>query len=84
MQTKIVEMDATQCGFCTPGFVMSMVALLRATGNTPSAAQIEAAFDGNLCRCTGYTKIIDAIVDASERVFDGASATLTDGVVTHG
>lgn len=55
--------DAAQCGFCTPGFVMAAYDYLHSGGS----AEIEAvrrALDGNLCRCTGYQKIIDAIVDA--------------------
>ena len=49
----------SQCGFCTPGFVMSMYSLLR-NNATPSAAEVEHAIDGNLCRCTGYRPILDA------------------------
>ena len=49
----------SQCGFCTPGFVMSMYSLLR-NNATPSASEVEHSIDGNLCRCTGYRPILDA------------------------
>lgn len=51
--------NGSQCGFCTPGIVMSLYALLRNDDN-PTEHQVEEAFDGNLCRCTGYRPILDA------------------------
>jgi aerobic-type carbon monoxide dehydrogenase small subunit (CoxS/CutS family) len=60
VQRAFVEYGAIQCGFCTPGMVISAVALLK--GNkTPSTDEIKKAISGNLCRCTGYIKIIEAI-----------------------
>lgn len=56
--------DASQCGFCTPGFVMAAYDYFR-NGGDPDPEMIRTALDGNLCRCTGYQKIIDAIVDAA-------------------
>jgi carbon-monoxide dehydrogenase small subunit len=64
VQRAFVERGATQCGFCTPGFVMTATALL-ARQPHPSRAEIERAISGNLCRCTGYTKIIEAIEAAA-------------------
>ncbi|HYA57450.1 MAG TPA: (2Fe-2S)-binding protein [Thermoplasmata archaeon] len=64
VQRAFVENGATQCGFCTPGFVMTATALLRENPH-PTRAEIERAVSGNLCRCTGYTKILDAIEAAS-------------------
>lgn len=58
-QERIAKGNGSQCGFCTPGIVMSLYALLRNT-ETPSELQVEEAFDGNLCRCTGYRPILDA------------------------
>jgi carbon-monoxide dehydrogenase small subunit len=60
VQRAFVEHGATQCGFCTPGFVMTATALLRDV-RQPSREEIERAISGNLCRCTGYRKIVEAI-----------------------
>lgn len=59
VQERIAKSNGSQCGFCTPGIVMSLYALLRNDPN-PSELHIEEAFDGNLCRCTGYRPILDA------------------------
>ncbi|XP_076442238.1 xanthine dehydrogenase/oxidase-like isoform X2 [Babylonia areolata] len=59
LQEQIAAHHGTQCGFCTPGFVMSMYTLLR-NSPTPTVQQLESAFEGNLCRCTGYRPILDA------------------------
>ena len=56
---------ALQCGYCTPGFVMATVSLLRETPN-PSEEQIRHALEGNLCRCTGYHNIVKAVLDAAK------------------
>ncbi|KAM0430590.1 hypothetical protein ACHAPT_005942 [Fusarium lateritium] len=58
-QERIAKSNGSQCGFCTPGIVMSLYALLR-NNNSPSKDDVEEAFDGNLCRCTGYRSILDA------------------------
>jgi aerobic-type carbon monoxide dehydrogenase small subunit (CoxS/CutS family) len=70
---------AAQCGFCTPGILMSAAALLGRT-TTPDRAEIKDALAGNLCRCTGYTKIFDAVAAAAAAldqvaVADAAAAT---------
>ncbi|MEW5847455.1 MAG: (2Fe-2S)-binding protein [Myxococcota bacterium] len=67
LQQAFVELGATQCGFCTPGMLMSARALLE-TESSPSREQIEKALGGNLCRCTGYTKIVDAVEEAARRI----------------
>lgn len=64
IQRAFVEAGAVQCGFCTPGMIMSARALLEANP-TPARAEIEEAISGNLCRCTGYVKIVDAIETAA-------------------
>ncbi|KAJ7980772.1 putative Xanthine dehydrogenase [Quillaja saponaria] len=60
IQESLAQSHGTQCGFCTPGFVMSMYALLRSNQTPPNEVQIEECLAGNLCRCTGYRPILDA------------------------
>lgn len=60
VQECLAKAHGSQCGFCTPGFVMSMYALLRSSKQPPTEDQIEDCLAGNLCRCTGYRPIIDA------------------------
>jgi carbon-monoxide dehydrogenase small subunit len=67
LQWAFAERGAAQCGYCTPGFLLSGAALL-ARNTTPSRDDIKAALAGNLCRCTGYTKIIDAVELAADRL----------------
>jgi 4-hydroxybenzoyl-CoA reductase subunit gamma len=65
LQRAFHEKLGTQCGFCTPGMIMAAEALLR-RNPTPSDADIRAALAGNLCRCTGYVKIIESVQAAAE------------------
>jgi carbon-monoxide dehydrogenase small subunit len=65
IQQAFVDCGAIQCGFCTPGMVLSTYALLLETPN-PTREQARQAIKGNLCRCTGYQQIIDAIISAAE------------------
>jgi 4-hydroxybenzoyl-CoA reductase subunit gamma len=65
LQQAFHEKLGTQCGFCTPGMVMAAEALLRREPN-PSEAQIREALAGNICRCTGYVKIIESVQAATE------------------
>jgi len=60
LQASFIKNGAVQCGFCTPGMLMSTVALLRKNPH-PSESEIKKGISGNLCRCTGYVKIIKAI-----------------------
>ena len=66
VQEAFSETGAVQCGFCTPGLVVATVDLLARTGD-PSDDQIREALSGNLCRCTGYAKIFDAVRLAASR-----------------
>lgn len=60
IQTAFIENGAIQCGFCTPGMILSCKALLMKE-SSPTEAEIKRAIEGNLCRCTGYNKIVDAV-----------------------
>ncbi|OMP85421.1 Xanthine dehydrogenase [Diplodia seriata] len=73
VQERIAKMNGSQCGFCTPGIVMSLYALLR-NNPDPSEHDIEEAFDGNLCRCTGYRPILDAAQSFSSKSPCGKAA----------
>ncbi|MGW4485723.1 (2Fe-2S)-binding protein [Amycolatopsis sp. NPDC004368] len=66
IQESFVECGAVQCGFCTPGLLVTAHDLVARTGN-PSDAEIREALAGNLCRCTGYEKILDAVRLAATR-----------------
>jgi carbon-monoxide dehydrogenase small subunit len=66
LQQAFLEAGGAQCGICTPGMLMAAEAFL-ASGQAPSDTAIREAIAGNLCRCTGYTKIIDAIRLAAQR-----------------
>jgi len=64
LQQAFADLNAVQCGYCTPGMLMSATALLRRNPH-PSEIDIQEALLGNLCRCTGYQRIIDAVLKAS-------------------
>lgn len=66
LQKAFIEHNALQCGFCTPGMIMSARALLNRNPN-PTEEEIKEAIEGNLCRCTGYMPIIEAIKAAAAR-----------------
>jgi aerobic carbon-monoxide dehydrogenase small subunit len=72
IQEAFLEGFATQCGFCTPGMIMATAGLLAKNPN-PSREDAVRAISGNICRCTGYEAIIDAVLDAAKRM--SAAAT---------
>jgi carbon-monoxide dehydrogenase small subunit len=67
IQESFVEKGAVQCGFCTPGMVISAKALLDQNPK-PTRDEIKKSLNNNLCRCTGYVKIVDAIEDAAQKM----------------
>jgi aerobic carbon-monoxide dehydrogenase small subunit len=67
VQEAFVETGAVQCGFCTPGFVVAVADLLQ-RDPAPDELTVREALSGNLCRCTGYQKILDAVSLAAERI----------------
>ncbi len=71
LQEAFIDAGAVQCGFCTPGMILTAKALLdRYPSRVPDESTIRAALAGNLCRCTGYRKIVDAVQLAAERILD--------------
>ena len=67
LQDSFCQMHGLQCGYCTPGMLIAAHALLNTTSR-PTEAQIREAIGGNLCRCTGYQQIVDAVMHAAERL----------------
>lgn len=78
LQRSFVAAGAVQCGFCTPGFLMTLTALL--AGNPrPTPSEVRAAISGNICRCTGYHQIIEAVSQAvNDTAGAGADIAATD------
>jgi carbon-monoxide dehydrogenase small subunit len=72
LQQAFWDQHGLQCGFCTPGFIMTATALLQANPN-PTDEQIRRGLEGNLCRCTGYTNIVRAVQSASAAMAAGAA-----------
>ncbi|MCQ2359313.1 MAG: (2Fe-2S)-binding protein [Phascolarctobacterium sp.] len=70
LQEEFIKKGAVQCGFCTPGMIMSAKALLD-KNNNPTSEEVRKALRGNLCRCTGYVKIEEAVLAAAERLRNG-------------
>ncbi len=77
LQAAFRETHGLQCGFCTPGMIMSAADLLSHNAN-PSEGEIRSALEGNLCRCTGYHNIVKAVQQAAQTMAGGASAVAGD------
>jgi carbon-monoxide dehydrogenase small subunit len=73
VQQAFVDAGAVQCGFCTPGLIMQAYDLIRRCGGIPADPDIREALAGNLCRCTGYEKILDAVRLAAGRMAGGTA-----------
>ena len=67
LQQNMVDLGGIQCGYCTPGIIMSSYALLQEQPD-PTSEEVRQAIAGNICRCTGYTKIVDAVQRAAAEV----------------
>jgi len=72
LQAALLHQSAVQCGFCTPGMILTAAALLH-ENSAPTEAEIRTALAGNLCRCTGYRQIIDAVNEASVAIYASLS-----------
>lgn len=79
VQEAFWECHGMQCGFCTPGFVMSVYAFLNENPD-PSEEEIRPALSGNLCRCTGYQNIVNAVRQAAEKMRETAAAPMPASV----
>lgn len=75
LQTAFADRGAAQCGYCTPGMIIAAHSMLTNDHATPTDDEIRVGLSGNLCRCTGYTKIFDAVTEASQVLIkEGASS----------
>lgn len=82
LKESLAQSHGSQCGFCTPGFIMSVYALLRSSQTPPSEEQIEECLAGNLCRCTGYRPIVDAFrvfAKTDDKPYTGISSLSLEG-----
>lgn len=82
IQSAFVDNAALQCGFCIPGMIMQSRSLLK-DNSDPTEAEIREGLSGNLCRCTGYEKIIDAVQDAAGRMNGDRTVATDGGDLTH-
>lgn len=70
LQQSFIDKGAVQCGFCTPGMIMAAKAFLDESPN-PTREEVKAGLNGNICRCTGYVKIVDAVEAAAKEMREG-------------
>lgn len=77
IQHSFIAKGATQCGYCTPGIIVAARAFLNEINYVPTVDEIKTALGGNLCRCTGYTKIIEAIQASAAKEYEKNESVLT-------
>lgn len=79
LQKAFIEKGAVQCGFCTPGMILTSLALLREDPD-PAEGEVRRAIAGNLCRCTGYQKIVEAVLHAAQEMRRGGKGGVHEPV----
>ncbi len=75
LQKAFIDRGAAQCGYCTPGLIIAAQSMLDNDTRDPSEDDIRLALSGNLCRCTGYTKVFDAVGEAARIMREGAESS---------
>lgn len=75
LQKAFIELGAAQCGYCTPGLIVAAQSMLLNDTVDPSDDDLRLALSGNLCRCTGYTKVFDAVAEAARVVREGGGSS---------
>ena len=78
LQTAFADRGAAQCGYCTPGMIVAAQSMLTNDTASPDEGDVRLALSGNLCRCTGYTKIYDAVLDAAAALRGAAAVPAED------
>jgi len=79
LQTAFADLGAAQCGYCTPGMIISAQSMIDNDTDDPTEEDIRIALAGNLCRCTGYTKIYDAVLEGAKVMREADEAPQDDG-----
>ena len=82
LQSAFADRGAAQCGYCTPGMIIATQSMLTNDTADPDEADIRLGLSGNLCRCTGYTKIYDAVLDGAKAMRDAEAAPAGAGTST--
>jgi carbon-monoxide dehydrogenase small subunit len=75
LQKAFIDRGATQCGYCTPGLIIAAQSMLDNDTRDPSEDDMRAGLSGNLCRCTGYTKVFDAVGEAARIMREGGESS---------
>jgi len=75
LQKAFIDRGATQCGYCTPGLIIAAQSMFENDTRNPDEDDIRVALSGNLCRCTGYTKVFDAVKEAARAMGEGGESS---------